>query len=181
MTWVRLDDQFADHPKIVGLSASAFRLHVTAICYAARQETDGVIPRAAAFVVKRIAGELVAAGLWDAHPRGYVVHDYLDYNPSASELLSKRHAKRMAGAKGAASRWHGEGNAPGPARPDPVPLQPDLPPNPPASRGARANRAKAGSKRKRDVIAMRAEKSTQSPEERYLGKERAAAFKARPA
>lgn len=94
MTWVRIDDQFADHPKVVGLSASAFRLHVTAICYAARQETDGVIPRGAAFVLaaKRHAKELVEAGLWEVHPSGFRVHDYLEYNPSAQSLREKRAA-----------------------------------------------------------------------------------------
>lgn len=123
MTWVRLDDQFADHPKVVGLSAKAFRLHVTAICYAARQETDGVIPRGVAFVVaaRKWLGELTSAGLWEDHPSGYVIHDYLEYNPSADEVRSKRNSKAMAGARGAAARWHS----------DPT-WQNDAPVNPPS-------------------------------------------------
>jgi len=140
MTWVRLDDQFADHPKVVGLSASAFRLHVTALCYCARQETDGVIPRAAAFVLaaKRHVVELVGAGLWEPHAAGYCVHDFLDFNPSHAELDSKRDSKRIAGAKGAASRWHGGRNAPVPTRPDPLPRpDPEIPPVVPPVGGRR--------------------------------------------
>jgi hypothetical protein len=45
MTWVRLDDQFPDHPKVVNLSDRAFRLHVWGICYSARFLTDGLIQR----------------------------------------------------------------------------------------------------------------------------------------
>ena len=68
MTWVRIDDTFPEHPKVVGLSAVAFRLHVAAICYASRNLTDGFIPLGA---VRTLPGgtpnrvkELADAGLW---------------------------------------------------------------------------------------------------------------------
>jgi predicted phage terminase large subunit-like protein len=67
-----------------------------------------LIPKAAPFVTAKHAAELVAAGLWEQHPDGFLVHDFLEYNPSAAELDSKRHSKAIAGAKGAASRWHGD-------------------------------------------------------------------------
>ena len=41
MTWLRIDDAMVDHPKIIGLSDGAFRLHITALCYCARHLTDG--------------------------------------------------------------------------------------------------------------------------------------------
>lgn len=120
MGWAKLDDRFPDHPKVVALSDRAFRAYVTALCYCAAHLTDGAFP---ATVGRRLAGvkgtkELLSAGLWLEQPGGYEVHDYLVYNPSREEVEAKRTAKAMAGAKGAAARWHGKGNAP-----VPVPLQ----------------------------------------------------------
>ena len=43
MSWAKLDDRFPDNKKVAGLSNSAFRLHVTALCYAADQLTDGFL------------------------------------------------------------------------------------------------------------------------------------------
>jgi len=123
LTWVRLDDQFADHPKIVGLSAKAFRLHITAICYAARQETDGVIPHNAAFVMaaKRCLNQLTEAGLWEDHPTGFLIHDYLEYNPSAATLRAKRAADSARKSGGIAP----DSTRPVPTRPlpDPAPAR----------------------------------------------------------
>lgn len=70
MPWVRLEDNFPEHSKIAGLSAHAFRLHVEALCYCARNLTDGYISEDA---LKRFTGarrsagrvaELVEAGCW---------------------------------------------------------------------------------------------------------------------
>lgn len=106
MSWAKLDDAFADHPKVVGLSDAAFRLHVTAILYAARYETDGEIPGGA---LDRMGGspgcaaELADAGLWDITPGGYAIHDYLKYNPSREQRdeLRRRAADRQ-------ERWRNE-------------------------------------------------------------------------
>lgn len=43
MSWVRLDDGFADHPKIAALDDRAFRIHIWALCYSARHLTDGFL------------------------------------------------------------------------------------------------------------------------------------------
>lgn len=127
MTWVRIDDGFAEHPKVVGLSDAAFRQHVVALCYAGRRDTDGDIPKAAPFIRKKLSKELVDAGLWDEIPTGFAIHDFLIYNPSAERTRSRRDSKAMAGAKGAASRWHGPthdgGHAPVPD-PSPTPSRP---------------------------------------------------------
>ena len=104
MTWVRLDDRFPEHPKIVGLSDRAFRAHVTGLAYCARYLTDGTVPRGA-LPARRVLVELVAAGLWA--PDGAdacSIHDYLDWNLSKEE----RAGKAVAGAMGAAKRWHGK-------------------------------------------------------------------------
>lgn len=128
MGWLRLDDAFGDHPKVIGLSDRAFRAHVMGLLYCARHLTDGIVPRAAAPKTAAIR-ELERAGLWTAtRGGGWLIHDFLDYNPSKAETLDKRSAKSMAGAKGAASRWHRRGNAPDPT-PTPTPTPEELRPS----------------------------------------------------
>mgnify|MGYP001615680108 FL=1 len=43
MPWVRLDDQFSDHPKIRAVGAIGLALQTAAICYCARYLTDGFL------------------------------------------------------------------------------------------------------------------------------------------
>lgn len=113
MAWVRLDDDFADHPKIAALGNDAFCLHVTAMCYAARQRTDGKL---SCDLLKRLAwrchdpatavAELVTAGVWDIDDEaGWIIHDYLDYNPSKSDIDALAATRREAGKAGASARW----------------------------------------------------------------------------
>jgi hypothetical protein len=90
--WVKLDDGFADHPKVVGRSDAALASWLKALCYCGRYRTDGHVPEA---MTRRIAKprvrlELVSAGLWDEAPLGGVlVHDYLQWNPSRAEIERK--------------------------------------------------------------------------------------------
>jgi len=39
--------------------------------------------------------ELVKIGLWEDHPDGYFIHDWLDYNPPAERVLAKRAAAKL--------------------------------------------------------------------------------------
>jgi hypothetical protein len=103
MSWARLDENFPEHPKVLGLKDDAFRAHVRAICYSARLLTDGVILRAALPSIGasvKIANSLVTAGVWEAADGGYVIHDYLTYNPAREEVLANRQKKAEAGALG---------------------------------------------------------------------------------
>jgi hypothetical protein len=87
MPYLMMDDNFADHPKIDGLSDGAFRLHVAAMCYAAKHLTDGAIP---AVRVPRLTPryrpallkELLKIGLWVEHDQDYRIHDFLQWNKS---------------------------------------------------------------------------------------------------
>jgi hypothetical protein len=94
--WVKLDDRFPSHRKVALLSDRAFRLHVSAICWCAENLTDGRIgDRELALVahvrnVKATAKQLEEAGLWDRDDDGWVIHDYLDYNPSREQVLVER-------------------------------------------------------------------------------------------
>jgi hypothetical protein len=108
--WVKLDDDFPDHPKLTALGADECWLHVCGICYCNRYLTDGFIPDG---VIERLARipdpqasmlSLVEAGLWHLCDKGCTVHDYLKYQPSREEMEAKRldlHDKRvLAGSKG---------------------------------------------------------------------------------
>ena len=85
MPYLNMDDNFADHPKVDGLSDGAFRLHVSAMCYAAKHRTDGAIPperipRLMPRFKQAYVAELIKAGLWVQHDDGQRIHDYLDWN-----------------------------------------------------------------------------------------------------
>lgn len=108
MTWAKLDDSFPENIKISGLSDRLFRLHVTAICYAARNLTDGEIPENQLRKLggnQKLAKALSEAGLWETTSRGsYVIHDYLEYNPSRADVDAERERKRLAGQAGGQAR-----------------------------------------------------------------------------
>ena len=97
MTWVKIDDLFPDHPKIVALTDAAFRTHVTGLCYAARYLTDGHIPTGSLRTIgpRKAATELEAAGLWTKTDHGWQIRDFLDYNPSRDDVETKRAAARI--------------------------------------------------------------------------------------
>ena len=103
MAYAQVDDLFADHHKNVSLSDAAFRLHVTGILYCNRQLTDGYIPaddvpRLVRRYKKAALVELLTIGQWqsvtipDTGVVGYLLHDYLDWNPSRA-VVEDRKAK----------------------------------------------------------------------------------------
>lgn len=129
MTWVRLDDGFAEHPKVARLSDAAFRLHVRALCYAARFGTDGVVSLElfARNARPKVRRELIESGLWTECESGIEIHDFLDYNPSRSAVMAEREAARLRlqrfreRKRNAVSERDGNGvDSPSPARPVPV-------------------------------------------------------------
>ena len=117
MPWVRIDDGFYMHPKVVGLSPSAIGLHLCGLCYAADNLTDGLIPKAAidrltstknAKTVDRMLAELEAAGMWIDEGTRWRIHDYLKYQPSREKVLAERESaaerQRKAREKAATKR-----------------------------------------------------------------------------
>lgn len=97
MPYLNIDDNFADHPKIEGLSDGAFRLHVAALCYAAKFLTDGAIPvvrvpRLAPRYKPIFLKELLKSGLWIAHDQDYRIHDFLQWNKPRSHWEKERAA-----------------------------------------------------------------------------------------
>jgi hypothetical protein len=106
MTWVRIDDTFVDHPKIIGLTDAAFRTHVAGLCYCGRHLTDGNIPTGALRAIgpRKCAIELERAGLWERNDHGWQINDYLAYNPSKADVESERQRRREAGRLGGLRR-----------------------------------------------------------------------------
>lgn len=135
MAWVRIDDQFTDHPKAAEAGPLGIAMQVAALCYSNRHLTDGFISYAVAarlldwtgiakdldwdkpdqqvmgwkITWQEVAEKCEEAGLWDAVDGGWRIHDYLEYNPGRADALAKRQdisAKRaQAGRKGLANRW----------------------------------------------------------------------------
>lgn len=110
MSWANFDDGYTDHPKVVGLSDGAFRLHTSGIIYCSRYLTNGFIPKPQ---VGRLTPnyrsshvtELTKAGLWSSSGGGFIIHDYLQWNRSREEIAAERQAKSKAGKAGAEARW----------------------------------------------------------------------------
>jgi hypothetical protein len=123
MTWVRFDDQFPIHRKVGGLSDVLYRLQTEAIFWCSRNATDGVI-RASELTLVSVrakparAAELVSRDLWHGAeklcpqciaslseagtklpPDGWVVHDYLLFQPSRAKVEKDRQAKAERQAK----------------------------------------------------------------------------------
>ena len=119
-TWVKLHDDFFDHPKVVGLTPTAVTLYVRALCYSSKHLTDGVVPKAvvASWGINKwraAAAELCAdpstrvgqgsdkgrtRSLWSCLDHDYVIHDYLDHQRSAEDARNIKAKRASAGAKG---------------------------------------------------------------------------------
>ena len=115
MTWLRVDDRFGQHPKVLAIP-KPIRSHVIGVwalagCWCAATENDGLVPEYALPDLPKAAqaaGELVRVGLWDVVPGGWAFHDWADYQPLAAEVEAQREAWRDRQAK-ARSRRRGSG------------------------------------------------------------------------
>jgi hypothetical protein len=106
--YLNSDDKYPEHPKVEPLSDGAYRLHSSAMHYAARHLTDGAVP---AGKLRRLVpnykrtqlAELLEARLLHApgeacdtkqcRPAGddeYVLHDFLEWNKPREWWLDKR-------------------------------------------------------------------------------------------
>ena len=128
MTWVKIDDEFYTHPKVSILRAdvmlACIGLHTLALSWCNHKLTDGVVPINQVF---RLAGDLTLAlpsgnphmlinellrvGMWEHLPgdeNAYLIHDYLDYQPSRAQVEALKEAQSKAGRQTAAKRWGAE-------------------------------------------------------------------------
>lgn len=101
MAWIRLSDNYVDHPKFQALSDGSFRLWHEAMSFCRRHQSDGFfsfgVMKGFRHYSKAREKQLAtphAAGanpLWCLVPGGgYTVHDYLEWNPSKDEENERR-------------------------------------------------------------------------------------------
>jgi hypothetical protein len=97
MAWVKLDDGFSDHPKVIEAGPLAAWLFVRALCYASKHLTDGFISHAAVDVLagggaRKQVRRLLDAGLFKEEPTGVRIHNYLKWQPLGAEVKARRAA-----------------------------------------------------------------------------------------
>ena len=136
MTYIRIDDRFPTHRKALAAGPYGRDLYVGGLAYCSLHLTDGIIALSAldacsaapvgyagrgnsawAKVLRREAECLVTIGLWErVDGIGYRVHDFHDWNKSASEIMKIKNAKAEAGRAG--GRRSGEARRKHPASMD---------------------------------------------------------------
>ena len=110
MPWARFDDRYPSNRKVRPLSDAAFRLDVSAVCWCNENLTDGRIKQDELALVADIrkyaeaAAELVKRGRWIQQDDGWLIHDFLRYNPTRAQVLADREkaAERQRKAREAA-------------------------------------------------------------------------------
>lgn len=94
MTWAKLDDAFWANPKVIAVGNEAAGVYARGLAYCCAQLTDGFIPdEVATFIVgrsRKALRRLVENGLWKTVSGGYQVPDFLEFNPSRTEVREKR-------------------------------------------------------------------------------------------
>src|SRR5882757_5982648 len=111
MTWFKVDDSLAGHPKPRRAGKQAMGLWVIAGSWCAQQLTNGVVPTHMLALLggsAKDAKELVGSGLWEVHPDGWEFHDWASYQPSRDQVEADRKAakerQRRAREKAASRR-----------------------------------------------------------------------------
>jgi hypothetical protein len=105
MSWLRLDDGFAEHPKLLELPRELRWSWLEVLLYCARRRTDGVVTQAAlercGFEESDDSGALVNLGLLDELEDGsFRVHDWHDYNGAMTDAeRQRRHREKVYGDK----------------------------------------------------------------------------------
>jgi hypothetical protein len=131
MSWGKIDDGFATHPKVEPLSDAALRVWIDCHCWCRRPEnvhTNGFVPhgllhhithnRYPAKQLSKLVTELVEAkaggtkehGLWEPREHGWQFHDWSEYQLSGESKGGLTPAARSRGGKKSAetrSRLYG--------------------------------------------------------------------------
>lgn len=129
MSWFKCDDNLGDHPKVMSLDEKllpAMGLWVMCGVYSSKHLTDGFVPRK---VVRMYGGDrqakaLEKAGLFRPAEGGWILHDYLDWNPSKEQVLKIRADRQAAGQAGgrASGQARAQASASPSAQPNPNPV-----------------------------------------------------------
>jgi hypothetical protein len=105
--WLRLDDKFARHPKIVQLSDREFRVHIRVLCYCAEYRTEGALPASIwteiTGLTRAMGDRFLEIGLWQKKRTNAAlsVHDFNKYNPkdpTAADRMVRYRKRQRDGA-----------------------------------------------------------------------------------
>jgi hypothetical protein len=132
VTWFKVDDQLAFHPKILACTPTAIALWVRAGAWSAGHLTDGALPTHIIRTLgaqRRDAERLVAVGLWERTDSGYQFHDWADWQPTKAQVEQERertrervkahrNARRNAVTTTVTNGVSNGGSTPAPTRPD---------------------------------------------------------------
>jgi hypothetical protein len=108
MTWFRVDDGWYSHPKTLHVGLAARGLWASCGSWCGKQENDGVVPevvlpmcapRVPLSTLRKLAAELVAAGLWEVVPGGWLFHDWEVMQPTRAEKDAERAENRRRQAE----------------------------------------------------------------------------------
>jgi hypothetical protein len=162
VAWARFDDEYPRHQKVQSIPpaarADAIAFELAALCYSSRVLSDGQIARAVTHSLalevgferrgnvdsrrlNRTISALLEAGRWRENGAGgYVIHDYDQYQPSASDVKERRakeaDKKRKQRAQGRMSLDLSPRDVPPSVPQGQRPLSPDLSPGESSRAGA---------------------------------------------
>ncbi len=103
MSWFRIDDGVAFHRKVIKAGNEAFGAWTRMGAHSSSQLTDGLIDAGTALLIagrRSVIEKLVGAELLEVSGDSYQIHDFLEYNPSAAEVLATRDSRAQTGRKG---------------------------------------------------------------------------------
>jgi hypothetical protein len=92
MPWLRLEEAFYDHPKVDAAGNGPVGLWVRCACWSSAKGWDGRVPARVARTLgsRREADALVRARLWVPTDDGFLIPDFLEYNPSKEDSDRRR-------------------------------------------------------------------------------------------
>lgn len=103
MAWFKVDDGMHSHPKTLDAGNEAIGLWARCGSYCSHYLTEGFVKRDVALLYGDMAlvDTLVKVGLFEPVEGGWLMHDFLDYNPTKEKVLAEREAaaKRQRDAR----------------------------------------------------------------------------------
>jgi hypothetical protein len=103
MTWFKLDEKSTFHAKVIAAGNQAWGALCRAGTWCSEHGTDGLFTSDIALVIepaRKVWAKLESVGLIHATDRGWSIHDFTVYNPTAQEVLEKREARAKSGSAG---------------------------------------------------------------------------------
>jgi len=102
MPWVKLDDSFWSNPKVEDVGNEAAGAYARMLSYCGQNLTDGYVKESAArfITTSRICKRLEEHDFLERNGKGWVIPDYLDFNPSREQVEEKRRVRSEAGKRG---------------------------------------------------------------------------------